>query len=255
MVSAKKMLLPPFSHQHGGRCTVICCVWNYLSAPSTWTQIIAFKNIISLWLFNCFSVYLLFFVALFYDKWSLSTGLDWFDLTKLNCLFWSLCLSKLWTPCAGTPGGHRPWTWNHLMRHQQSNYIHSCLDHNSLGHRNEGISCREAAEPDDLVCMSLYFDMQPFFFSFGGVKKHIMTSSLRTVMYIHSFNIFTKWSLCGNDISFFRSQPPAVSPLFLFTCLQETQQQSNKEPYGLNLAELPPEEDLLIYERCESVHI
>lgn len=64
----------------------------------------------------------------FYIK-SFRTSLDWFDLIKLiSCLLWSLCLGKLCTRCAGTPGGHCPWTWNHLMRHQQSNYIHSCFD-------------------------------------------------------------------------------------------------------------------------------
>lgn len=54
------------------------------------------------------------------------TGLDLIKL--ISCLLWSLCLGKLCTRCAGTPGGHCPWTWNHLMRHQQSNYIHSCFD-------------------------------------------------------------------------------------------------------------------------------
>lgn len=41
-----------------------------------------------------------------------------------------------------------------------------------------------------------------------------------------------------------------ASYLFLFLPLQEIhQQQSVKEPYGLNLAEFPSEDDLLIYER------
>lgn len=39
----------------------------------------------------------------------------------ISCLLWLWCLYKLWTLCAGLPGGHR-------LRHQQSTSIHSCLN-------------------------------------------------------------------------------------------------------------------------------